>query len=251
MIDFHSHILPGIDDGSRNIEESMAILDRQRGKGTKTMIATPHFYPDDDSRVFVRKRALARDELMSVLCEEGKQDLAIRMGAEVLLSVDTWQIENLEELCIEGTSYILLEMPFSHWSQWVYDSVEKIIEHHKLRPIIAHVERYEAVMEQPNRLVPLLEMGALMQMNAYSLDKNSSRQKLANKLIKHQMIHLLGSDVHRRGELMTVKDGYTIISKQHGKKAIDRIDAIGKAVLHNEKIEIKGYTPFKQFFGWR
>lgn len=249
MIDFHSHVLPKVDDGSRHMEESLGILKRQYAKGIHQVIATPHFYPEDDWRVFLRKRKLAKEEVERALEETGKGSMKLIGGAEVLLSVDTWAVDGLEELCIEGTSYILLEMPYSHWSDWVYTSVETIIDSRKLRPIIAHVERYDAVMENPNRLQRFLEMGALLQINTYSLSKGSSREKLAHKLIKHGMIHLLGSDVHRDGPFVTVREGYDIIGQHHGVKVAEKMQQIGQEVLQNQKVTVKDYTQMKKILG--
>ena len=246
MIDFHTHILPNIDDGSRDLEESLEILDRQEAVGIKTIIATPHFYPDHhlDEFIKIRKEAL---ETLKAGSKERKVEL--RLGAEVLLSVDTWKLESLEELCIEGTHYILVELPYSHWSDWVYTSIEKLITAKGLRPILAHVERYDAVYEDPNRLLPFLEMGCILQANAISLHPESSRRKLTLKLAKHGFIQLLGSDVHRSKGLHPVSKGYKILEDKVGEAYVSRMHQIGAEVLQDKKITINGIKPFKKVLG--
>ena len=246
MIDFHTHLLPNIDDGSRDLEESLEILSRQEAAGIKTILATPHFYPDHNLGQFIERRKAALEELK----EESKtRGIDIRLGAEVLLPVDTWQLEGLEALCIEGTHYILVELPYSHWSDWVYTSIEKLIVGKGLTPILAHVERYDTVYENPNVLLPFLEMGCLLQANAISLHPESSRRKLTLKLAKHGFIHLLGSDVHRSGGLHSVDIGYQTLRDKVSSDYVDHMLEIGRTILKDQKIETKGCQPFKKLFG--
>lgn len=250
MIDFHTHILPAIDDGSRSVEESLAIFKQQHQEGVQALVATPHFYPDDQLDAFLQRRDLAAEQFEQALQAEGLLDqVKLKKGAEVLLSVDTWKIENLEALCITGTKYILLEMPYSKWSDWVYTSVQNIIDNHKLIPVIAHVERYDTVMEDPNQLLRFIEMGALLQMNTYSLQKKSSKYKLAHKLLKHHMIHILGSDVHRAKGLMPIKEGYRLIEMQHGGQMVANMLQIGESLYKGEAVTCERPTPLKKRFG--
>lgn len=246
MIDFHTHLLPNIDDGSRDLEESLEILSRQEAAGIKTILATPHFYPDHNLGQFIERRKAALEELK----EESKtRGIDIRLGAEVLLSVDTWQLEGLEALCIEGTHYILVELPYSHWSDWVYTSIEKLIVGKGLTPILAHVERYDTVYDEPNRLLPFLEMGCILQANAISLHPESSRRKLTLALAKHGFIQLLGSDVHRSKGLHPVSIGYDTLESKVGATYVAKIKDIGHKILQDEKIPLSGIKPFKKLFG--
>ncbi|MBU3812069.1 MAG: histidinol-phosphatase [Candidatus Niameybacter stercoravium] len=250
MIDFHTHILPAIDDGSRSLEESIDIFKQQHKAGVQAIVATPHFYPDDKLDEFLMRRDLAAEQFEQALRDEGLMNkIGLKKGAEVLLSVDTCKMENLEALCITGTKYILLEMPYSKWSEWVYTSVQNIIDNHKLIPIIAHVERYDTVMEDPNQLLRFIEMGALLQMNTYSLQKKSSKYKLVHKLLKHRMIHILGSDVHRARGLMTVGEGYRLIEMQHGTQMVENMQQIGECIYTGETVTCIESTPLKKRFG--
>ena len=250
MIDFHTHILPAIDDGSRSLEESIGLFKQQHRAGVQAIVATPHFYPDDKLEEFLVRRDLAAEQLEQALQAEGLTNrVQLKKGAEVLLSVDTWRMENLEALCMTGTKYILLEMPYSRWSEWVYTSVQNIIDNHKLIPIIAHVERYDTVMESPNQLLRFIEMGAFLQMNTYSLQKESSKQKLAHKLLKHHMIHILGSDVHREKGFMPIKEGYKLIELKHGEQLVGTMLQIGEGIYKGEDVTPLEPTPLKKRFG--
>lgn len=249
MIDFHTHVLPDIDDGSRNLEESIEILRQQKAQGIKKVIATSHFYPDDPINAFIERRSLAMETLKEAAKVEALETVELYTGAEVLISVDTWKLERLPELCIEGTNYLLIELPYSHWSDWVYTSVEAIIDNRKLRPIIAHVERYDAVSQNPNNLLKFIEMGALLQVNAYSLTKDSSKEKLTHKLMKHNMIHLLGSDVHRANHFVSVPSVCEMLAKKYKQEVVDEIHQVGESVLDGSRIELKETKPFKKFLG--
>lgn len=246
MIDFHTHVLPEIDDGSRSSEESHAILKQQKAAGTKAIVASSHFYPDKDLETFVQQRS----EALSKIQEYGQElGIEIRTAAEVLLSVDTWKLEGLEQLAIEGTHYILLEMPYSHWSEWVYTSVAKIKESTGLIPIIAHVERYDTVMENPNCLQPFLDMGCIIQVNTVSLHKQSTRRKLTCKLVKHGFAHVLGSDVHRAKVFNSVAGGYETLEQQVGKEEVSRMQAIGAGILADQMVSLPKPKPFKKILG--
>lgn len=246
MIDFHTHILPAIDDGSRDREESYQILRQQSALGISTVIASSHFYPDQSIDKFVTRRKEALDKIQE---ESTNLGIEIRTAAEVLLSVDTWKLEGLEQLAIEGTHYILLEMPYSHWSDWVYTSVAKIKGNRGLIPIIAHVERYDTVMENPNCLQPFLEMGCIIQVNTVSLHKQSKRRKLTCKLVKHGFAHVLGSDVHRAKVFNAVAGGYETLRQQVGKEEVSKMQAMGEGILADQKVSLPKTKPFKKILG--
>lgn len=250
MIDFHTHILPAIDDGSRHLEESLALLEQQKACGVTKVMTTPHCYPDDEIDTFLAKRNLAIMALKEAAKAAHLGDIELYTGAEVLISVDTWKLDRLNELCIEGTNYILIELPYSsYWSDWVYSSVEDIIDNKKLIPIIAHVERYDAVRKDPNCLLRFMEMGAVLQMNAYSLTKGSSKMKLAHLLMKHEMIHVLGSDVHRADHFISVTGVYEDLAKRYGQEVARSMHEIGEAILKGDQVKMKAARPFKKILG--
>ena len=125
VTDFHSHVLPGIDDGSSCVEESIAMLQAARQQGIDRIIATPHFYANYDSpEHFLRKR----DEAEALLREEMVKydDLPeLMIGAEVYYFRVLSESEYLRQLCIRGTDCILVEMMSSPWPDSVYHELEK------------------------------------------------------------------------------------------------------------------------------
>ena len=118
VIDFHSHVLPGIDDGSRNIETSIEMLRLSRNAGVDRMIATPHFYADEDRiEHFLEKREHAYQSLIEAVTTENISDTPqLLLGAEVAFFDGIGDADKVDRLTIQGTELLLLEMPFRTWT---------------------------------------------------------------------------------------------------------------------------------------
>ncbi len=198
MIDFHTHILPEIDDGSSGVTESLEILKMLQNQGVKKVVLTPHFYAYSSSaETFLKRRQESLDHLVGKLREE-QIDIDLYLGCEVLYFEELWRLENLESYCIEGTKYILVEMPFDSWADSMIDGIEKIIAKGYF-PIIAHFERYIGYKGNQKKVENLLSMGALLQMNCDFLNRFTTRRK-ALKFIKKGYVSVLGTDCHNTGE---------------------------------------------------
>ena len=142
MIDFHAHILPCADHGSQNIETSIKEVKRAVRAGIDTIIATPHFYKNKDNLSdFIKRRDESYDALIAALADYDIY-MNIIKASEVTLQVDLFELDNLRPLCIEGTNYMLLEMPLNvNWTQWHYNAIDELIAR-GIEPIIAHINRY-------------------------------------------------------------------------------------------------------------
>lgn len=191
-VDFHSHILPAIDDGAGTTEESTALLNMLSEQGIKTVCATPHFNANrlsiDD---FLRKRASSYEELKAVLPENAP---AVRLGAEVAYYEGISRLDDLKKLCIEGTNLLLLEMPFCKWTQSMISEVEQLSCRGGFRIVLAHIERY-LVYNSIHVYDRFLSNDILMQVNASFFTELKTRRK-AIKMLKGGYIHLIGSDCH-------------------------------------------------------
>lgn len=195
IIDFHSHVLPGIDDGSHSLEESIAMLRMEAEQGVSHVIATPHFYPRHDTpEDFLRKRREAED----LLREEMKKhsDLpALSVGAEVYYFPGISNSEAMAELTIDHKKCILIEMPTPPWSDAMYRELEGLYTKQGLIPIVAHVDRYIGRFRTFGIPQRLAELPVLVQANAeFFLDRTTAAMAL--KLLKADQIQLLGSDCH-------------------------------------------------------
>ena len=207
FVDFHCHILPGADHGSENLEMSCAQLCAACDAGVDTIVATPHFYPAEDTvEAFLERRAKAYDELMSA----NLHGIKIIPAAEVHLGMNIEYLEGLEKLCVGNTNYILLEFPPEPWPYWIYDSVTEIARTRRLRPIIAHIDRYSHLGREK-----ILKLNADVQMNASALLDSRRLRNYYLDLIADDAIHIIGSDCHGDGKL-AYKDFTAAIKKTKG-----------------------------------
>jgi len=232
MIDFHSHILPNIDDGSRDVNESLELLRLSANQGIDTLVATPHFYVERDTvESFLIKRQKAYDTLIEHIKEE---DLPhVECGAEVYFFNELSQLDNVESLAIGSSRYILIEMPFEIWTKRTYDSLYNLRVKKRLIPIIAHIERYFPVQRDMKKINALLDMDVLVQMNGSYINNWQTRRK-ALSLLKRDKVHILGSDCHNtENRKPNLKSAYDIIEKKLGINKIMEIDTVGKKILES------------------
>lgn len=187
MIDFHAHVLPKADHGSRRLETSLKQLAQAKEVGIDTIVATPHFYFQHDT---VEEFLLRRDITYKQLSDANTTGIKLVKAAEVTLASDLAEMPRLEALCVENTRYILLEIPNSSGASWIYDAIYKIEANRGLKPIIAHLDRYPETVQQE-----LLDMDLLIQINAEAFASFFKRKKYVN-LFRSGAAHLLGSDVH-------------------------------------------------------
>lgn len=231
IIDMHCHILPGVDDGARDVETSLAMLEASRAQGVQYMVATPHFYATRDRvDTFLDRRREAWETLKSRM---GADYPGIVLGAEVAFFRGISRAERLEALKIEGTDCILLEMPFRPWSEDDVDEVSEILEKRGYTIILAHIERYLAMRGNADYIGNLLELPVLAQINAESLLDWRQRGKLI-KMVRNGQVHLLGSDchgIHHRPP--NLGEGREILRKKTGTEYLDRIDWRSEELLFN------------------
>lgn len=192
MIDFHSHILPRMDDGSQSVAESISLLKMLAEQDVDVVAATPHFYANDESvSEFLGRRQTAYERLQNELFEGAPK---ILLGAEVRYYQGISRMTDLKRLCLEGSKLLLLEMPMSRWTEYTVRELVELSSSRDLTVVLAHVERY---LHLQNRSVwdRLYESGILMQVNATFFTDFSTRRQ-AISLLKKRAIHFLGSDCH-------------------------------------------------------
>lgn len=197
MIDFHAHILPGVDDGSKNFEESYNLIEEAKKAGFTKIIATPHYMQDYYE---VNKH---QQQNRIKLLNNNSNGLEIIPGNEIYANEKMYSLLKDETIATIGSSnYILVEFPMHNRPFDLEDYIYRI-QNAGYIPIIAHPERYDYVKENPNMLIELIEMGALFQANYGSLigiyGKNA--KKTVKKLLKNNMIHFMGSDVHKENSI--------------------------------------------------
>lgn len=189
VIDFHAHILPGADHGSKGIDETLIQLDMIKNAGVDTVVATPHFYPNKDRIEDFIKRINASAK---VITESEISRPSICVGSEVLYCLNLERMEGLEKLCIRGTNVLMLELPMDHWDIDIFETVESLLR--KYTVILVHIDRY--IRYEEENIHELLGMGALAQINASSLFRFSKKRKIARALDTGSVV-AIGSDLHK------------------------------------------------------
>lgn len=228
MIDFHSHILPEMDDGSKSAEQTLEMLKMSYEQGVTDIVATPHFYPTSESPEKFEKR---RDASIAKLCKstDFKNLPNIFVGAEVGFFNGISKSSYTPELCIKGTNYILIEMPFDKWDT---NTIKELcaLKDCGLNPIVAHIERYlnrhnEKLLEE------IMYHDILIQSNAEFFIGRSYRKK-ALKLIGSRVVRLLGTDAHNLDDRKpNMGDAVKVIEKAFGEDAIYDINSLANWIL--------------------
>lgn len=231
IIDFHSHILPKMDDGSASVEESIAMLQMEAAQGIRQVIATPHFYPRHDSpERFLARRKAAEAALREAMAGHDALPRVI-CGAEVYFFPGISECEALPELTIGGKKCILVEMPQVPWTQSMFSELEAIQAKWSLTPIIAHVDRYLGTLRSRQLPERLEELPVLVQANASFFLHPGSRGR-ALRMLKRDQIQLLGSDCHNLTSRPPNLDrALQVIDKRLPPSILERIDHYQQQVL--------------------
>lgn len=194
MIDFHSHILPCIDDGSDSIELTCKMLKQEVAQNVDTVIATHHFYYQKTDLIdFLNKRKEALAITKQAILSQNI-NINILTGAEVYLVPGVADMEGLKELCIEGTNYIMIELPGNEWTGWVYNELHKL-KNYGYQPILAHLERYVKIISDVTKIHKLFEMEYVIQINTGDIGK-FGYNKIIDAIVKSGRPVVLGTDAH-------------------------------------------------------
>ncbi len=221
LIEMHCHILPGIDDGSKDIETSLKMIERLKEQGAKKIVLTPHYYSDtislDD---FLRKREQSFNALIREV-PSGYPELI--PAAEVYISQYLFNNQSIKDLCIGNSNYVLIEHPFSsRFDDRDYDRLLNLYCDYKVKPVLAHIERYKALMDDKYKLADLIEIGCMPQVNISTFDEAPRKiKKKLFKFLKAGQIMLLGSDCHNLDTRPPEYEaGINAIIKECGKEAV-------------------------------
>lgn len=233
-IDFHSHILPGMDDGAASPEVSVKMLKTEEKDKIDKVILTSHFYRHKENIAsFLRRREKAFDALTDAV-GEAPGGISFSLGAEVYFYPSLATDPDLEKLCIEGTDYILLELPFEHFYDNFFIDFSTFMNRCPCRVILAHIERYLKFGNTVKELSKLMSFGDLtFQMNCASIvDSGFFQQRKMLDLISGGFIQLLGTDAHNtdtRPPLFGKAEA--IITKKCGENTFRRICRNGEAIF--------------------
>ena len=228
MIDWHTHILPGMDDGSQSVKESMTMLDMLSAQGVSTVIATPHYDANHETpKAFIARRDAAYDALIKAL---PNRQMRIGRGAEVQYYPGIERLEDLQDLCIDNSGVLLLEMPFAAWTEMMISEIIRISAFRRITVMLAHIERYLHLAPR-GAWERLCSEGVLLQVNASFFISHTSRHR-ALKMLRQGLVQAIGSDCHNTSTRPPRMDvACEIISRKYGDEILTQLSEYGKALL--------------------
>jgi protein-tyrosine phosphatase len=214
MIDFHSHIINGIDDGAKTLEMSLQMLKNAEDEGVEYICATPHFITEE-FEISSEKYTEKLDELVLASREENFS-IKILAGLEIYMHPSLPKLYKEKKIWgINGSEYILVELPMGQYPIYTEDIFYELMLL-GAKPILAHPERNYKIMNNHDLVINLIKQGVLMQTNVGSLlgDYGKTVKKTAQEFVKGNMIHILGSDGHNITSRKTrLKAGYEVVKK--------------------------------------
>ena len=245
LCDLHCHMLPGIDDGAQTPEEARALLEASAGQGVSRLVFTPHFYPERmTAEEFLRDREAAVQTLRPYADALG---IEFRVGAEIQITPFLAELP-LEKFAFSGTRYLLLELLF-----W-YEPFDVLGLIHRLRekgytPILAHVERYPYVEEDPELLYRWVKAGALAQVNAGWLLHDDKAKKRIALYDRWNLVHVVASDAHSmETRPQNLERGYAALKPELAGK----LQANARAIFDGKAPDCAApVKPERRFGRWR
>lgn len=199
-VDMHCHVLPGIDDGSANMQETLRMVQTAYKEGIRAMIVTPHYHP----RRGMADAAIVKDTLRHVQSEVRKimQDMTLYPGNEIYYRQDARELlRDGTLLTLAGSDYVLVEFSMGSVTARQIEEAVRELQMGGYLPVIAHIERYDRLLGDVDAAVQLVEMGAYIQVNASSVtgELGGNRKRYIRKLIKNDCVHFIGTDAHDMG----------------------------------------------------
>lgn len=237
MIDMHIHLLPGVDDGSKSMEETERMLDIIEKDGIRDVIATPHFY-----RGYYQKTRCEIDKLVEEvnnLLKKRKSHIKLHSGQEIFIdnkTLEEYESGNIGTLA--GTDYMLAEFPMTTLPKDGFEIIYEL-KIKGVKPIMAHPERYRYIIEKPDLANRFLDEGCLLQINSGSIlgRFGSSVKRTAQLLVKNGVCSFIGSDAHstekRPPGLSEAMEAVSKIDASVSK----RLEENGRILLENGTIE--------------
>lgn len=216
MTDLHTHILPGMDDGAKDLPSARTLLEKEYLQGVRNVALTSHFHCERES---VENFLFRRERSFAALSASVPVGLRLKLGCEVFFSPQLLA-PGTERLCLEGTRVLLLELPVLQKPAFVKEVLSGL-RSRGIVPLLAHVERYLYVQEDPTLLMEWRRLGALIQVNARSL----ADDRMAMKLVRWGFVDVIASDTH---------------SAQHRPPDLRRgLDAVAKALGSEKALELE------------
>lgn len=228
MTDFHSHILPNMDDGSKSPGMSCEMLRASRSQGVDSVVLTPHFYPQrEEPESFLARRKKCALSLLDAVKESNDGIPNLFLGCEIAFYEGISRSREVNKLCISGTDWLMIEMPFSKWTNRTVKELLDLRDEAGVQIMLAHINRYFDFADS-KMISSLARNGIAFQVNAEAFERFSTRRAVI-KMMKRDEISFLGSDSHdtekRKPNMSTA---ITEIEKRLGEDMLFMLESCGR-----------------------
>lgn len=239
IVDLHSHLLPGVDDGAQTLEASIELARLGEAEGIQDLVLTPHHR---NGQYINRAETVlqATDQLQAAYQEAG---LALRVypSQEIRLTEDFWtDYYNGDLLSLDGEGwYYLIEFPSHTVPDWALDSLEELV-HLGATPVIAHPERNKAFREDFDLLADFIEAGCLSQLTAASyVGAFGDRfRETSLAMVRQGLAHIIASDVHHKDHRpFRIQAAYRALEADFGRDVVDQFQAAARQILRGEAVD--------------
>lgn len=224
IYDIHCHIVPGVDDGATDIEETGKLLRMEYEQGVRTIIATPHFR----FRMFETSAEKVKEQfkLVEKAAAEVASDLHVYLGCEFHTNME--MISMLREnkvMTMAGSRYVLTEFSHNSEENYIRERLSTLLSG-GYKPIVAHIERYEATRTSMDFVEELVDMGVCMQINADSITGKDGffTKRYCNRVMKQDLLHFVGSDCHNSTKRISrIGEAYHVVTTKFGQDYADEL----------------------------
>lgn len=248
MIDIHSHILPGVDDGSADMKESLNMARKAVEAGITHLFATPHHL--NEKYVNVKRDIIDRAVRLNDSLQQNNIPLIIHLGQEVRIHRDIFTSLEKEEILTldDNGKYLLLELPSGKVPTYTKEVIYELLLK-GITPIIVHPERNKELIENHKLLFELVQEGALTQLTSGSINGNFGKkiQSFSKKIIEHNLSHFIATDAHNiisRG--FSLQHAYEIITKAYGIERTFYFKENAEQLIKKQSPFIEKPVPFKK-----
>ncbi|MFH0069903.1 tyrosine-protein phosphatase [Peribacillus sp. NPDC056705] len=248
MIDIHCHILPGVDDGSADMNESMNMARKAVESGITHLFATPHHL--NEKYVNIKSGIIDRAMSLNESLKQNNIPLTIHLGQEVRIHRDIFNsLEKKEILTLDDNgTFLLLELPSGRVPTYTHEVIYELLLK-GITPIIVHPERNKELISNHQLLFELVQEGALTQLTSGSIIGNfgKSIQSFSKKIIEHNLAHFIATDAHNIGSRgFTLQHAYETITKSYGIQRTFYFKENAEQLLKNQSPAVEKPVPFKR-----
>lgn len=249
IIDIHSHILPGLDDGAKDMDMTMEMIRIYKKNGVNKLIATPHYVKNSSMSTSIEKNKEVLERVRQEI-EIAGLDFEIFLGHEIYLCRDILdKLKSGKVATMNGTSYVFIELPQMDIPDYTRELIRELIDE-GYRPILSHPEKNTLIIEDINIVYDFIEDGALIEVDIPSIYGNFGRdvRRASEELLKHKMVHFLGTGAHSSiRRTPRIDSGVEKIRNLIGEDLFKTLTYDNpKSLIEGESIEIEEARPYRK-----